>query len=327
MALNLLILFIGLALLLGGGDLLVRGASALAKGFGVPPLVIGLTVVAFGTSAPELSVNLLAAFQGNTEISFGNIIGSNIANIGLILGITAIIRPLAIEGVIITREIPMMVLASLVALIAGSDAILRNSPNIFDRSEGLVFLLIFCVFLFYTIGDVIRKRKGDPLLQQAEEISEKKSFKQSLYNLLLFIAGLILLVFGGKIAVDAAVAVAELLNVPRVIIGLTIIAIGTSLPELVTSGIATWKGQTDIAIGNVVGSNIFNLLLVNGLCSTLRPIPIPPSGGGQDLLMMVFLSLLLLPLCLTDKKKIVRWEGGLLLLLYFVFSGWRIYAG
>jgi len=327
MALNLLVLFIGLALLLGGGDLLVRGASALAKVFGVPPLVIGLTVVAFGTSAPELSVNLLAAFQDNTEISFGNIIGSNIANIGLILGIAAIIRPLAIEGVIITREIPMMVLASLITLIAGSDAILRNSTNSFDRSEGLVFLLIFCVFLFYTIGDVFRKRKEDPLLQQAKEISERKSFKQTLYNLLLFIAGLILLVYGGKIAVDAAVAVAELLNVPKVLIGLTIIAIGTSLPELVTSGIATWKGQTDIAIGNVVGSNIFNLLFINGLCVTLRPIPIPSSGGGQDLLMMVFLSLLLLPLCMTDKKKIVRWEGGLLLLLYFVFSGWRIFAG
>lgn len=327
MLLNLLLLFVGLAFLLGGGDLLVRGASALARGFGVPPLVIGLTVVAFGTSAPELSVNLLAAFQGNTEISFGNIIGSNIANIGLILGISAIIRPLAIEGVIITREIPMMVLASLLALIAGTDIVLRNSPNIFDRSEGLVFLLIFCVFMFYTIGDVIRKRKEDPLLQQAEHLLEKKSFKKTFYNLLLFIAGLMFLVFGGKVAVDAAVAVAELLNVPREIIGLTIIAVGTSLPELVTSGIATWKGQTDIAIGNVVGSNIFNLLLINGLSATIQPIPVPPSGGIQDLLVMVFLAVLLLPLCITDKKKIVRWEGALLLLVYFVFSGWRIYAG
>ncbi len=327
MTLNLLILFSGLALLLGGGDLLVRGASAIAKGFGVSPLVIGLTVVAFGTSAPELSVNLLAAYQGNTEISFGNIIGSNIANIGLILGISAIIRPLAIESVIITREIPMMVLASLIALITGVDSILRNSPNIFDRPEGMIFLLLFCVFLFYTVGDVLGKRKEDPLIQQAEEVSQRKSFKHTLYNFLLFVVGLVLLIFGGKIAVDAAVTVAELFNVPRVIIGLTIIAIGTSLPELATSAIATWKGQTDIAIGNVVGSNIFNLLLINGLCSTLKPIPIPTSGGGQDLLMMVFLSILLLPLCLTDKKKIVRWEGGLLLLLYFVFSGWRIYSG
>lgn len=327
MALELLLLFAGLTLLLGGGDLLVRGASALARDFGVSPLIIGLTIVAFGTSTPELSVNLLAVYQGNTEISFGNIIGSNIANIGLILGISAIIRPLAIEGVIITREIPMMVLASTLALITGMDLFFRNAPNTYDRSDGLVFLLLFCVFLFYTIGDVIHKRKEDPLLQQAKEMHEKKSFKKNIYNLLLFIVGLALLVSGGKIAVDAAVVVAEMLNVPRVIIGLTIIAVGTSLPELVTSGIATWKGQTDIAIGNVVGSNIFNLLFINGICATLRPIPIPSSGGGHDLLMMVFLSLLLMPLCVTDKKKIVRWEGGLLLFLYFGFSSWRIFSG
>jgi cation:H+ antiporter len=327
MAMNLLLLFVGLALLLGGGDILVRGASALAKSLGVHPLVIGLTVVAFGTSAPELSVNLLAAFKGNTEITFGNVIGSNIANVGLVIGISAIIRPLAIEGVIIAREIPMMVLASLLALVAGMDSLLRNSPNVFDRSDGLIFLLIFCVFLFYTIGDVIRKRKADPLIQQFEELPEKKSFKKTIYNLFLFIAGLILLVFGGKLAVDAAVVVAELLNIPSVIIGLTIIAIGTSLPELVTSAIATWKGQADIAIGNVVGSNIFNLLLVNGLCASLRPIPVPATGGTYDLLMMLFLSLFLLPLCVTHKSKIVRWEGALLLSLYLGFSLWRISTG
>ena len=324
MTIHLVLLIAGLALLLGGGDLLVRGAAALARSFGISPLVIGLTVVAFGTSAPELSVNLLAAFQGNTEISFGNIIGSNIANIGLILGVSALIHPLAIEGVIITREIPMMLLASLIALVTGMDVFLRNSPNVFDRSDGLVFLLMFCVFLFYTIGDVIRKRKTDPLLQQAEEALEKRSFHTIVYNLLLFMAGLILLVSGGKLAVDAAVAVAELLNVPRVIIGLTVIAVGTSLPELVTSVIATWKRQTDIAIGNVVGSNIFNLLFVNGICATLRPIPVPAAGGGQDLSMMVFLSLFLLPLCVTDRRKIVRWEGIVLLALYLGFNVWRI---
>ncbi len=327
MMVHLLLLIVGLVLLLGGGDLLVRGASALARGFGVPPLVIGLTVVAFGTSAPELSVNLSAALQGNSEISFGNIIGSNIANIGLILGFAALIRPLAIQGVIITREIPMMVLASFLALIAGMDIHLRNASNVFDRSDGLIFLLIFAVFLFYTVGDVIRKRKEDPLLEQAEEVSRRRSCKKAFFNFLLFLAGLILLVAGGRVAVEAAVTVAELLGIPRVVIGLTIIAVGTSLPELVTSVIATWKGQTDIAIGNVVGSNIFNLLLVNGLCAVVRPIPVPASGGIVDLLMMVLLSLLLLPLCLTDTRRIVRWEGVLLLLLYLGFNSWRIYAG
>lgn len=323
MVLNLLLLLLGLGLLLGGGDLLVRGASALAKSLGVSSLVIGLTVVAFGTSAPELSINLLAAFQGNTEISFGNIIGSNIANIGLIIGCAALIRPLRIEGAIISREIPMMVLASLLALIAGSDIILRNTPNVFDRSDGLIFLLLFGVFLYYTIGDVIHKRQTDPLLNQAEVLTRKRSINPLLVNVVFFIGGLACLIAGGKLSVDAAVSIAEAFQIPRVVIGLTIIAIGTSLPELVTSIIATLKGQTDLAIGNVVGSNIFNLLLVNGLCSTIKPIPIPASGGSYDLYMMIFLSLFLLPLCITDKKQIVRWEGGILLAIYFCYGLWR----
>lgn len=326
MGINLLLLCFGLALLLGGGDLLVRGASALARSFNVSPLVIGLTIVSFGTSAPELSVNLLAAFQGNSEISFGNIIGSNIANIGLIIGISALLRPLAIEGVIISREIPMMVLASLLALITGMDVLLRGSPDLFDRSDGLVMLLIFCVFLYYTFSEVIRKRKSDPLLQQAQDIVQQRGAKSTMFNLMLFAVGLVLLVYGGKTAVDAAVVLAELFKVPRVIIGLTIIAVGTSLPELATSAIAAWKGQTDIAIGNVVGSNIFNLLLINGLCATVRPIPVPAAGGRQDLLMMMFLALLLLPLSITDKKRLVRWEGALLLLAYLGFNLWRVLA-
>ncbi|UCG28583.1 MAG: sodium:calcium antiporter [Bacteroidales bacterium] len=181
--------------------------------------------------------------------------------------------------------------------------------------------------MFYTIGDVIRKRKTDLLLQQAEELSERKSFRKILYNLFLFIAGLALLVSGGKISVEAAVSIAGLLNIPRVIIGLTIVAVGTSLPELVTSVIATLKGQTDMAIGNVVGSNIFNLLFINGICATVKPIPVPEAGGGQDLFMMIFLSLFLLPACITNKRKIVRWEGAVLLIFYLGFSVWRIYSG
>lgn len=326
MILNLFLLVVGIAMLLGGGDILVRGASAIAKGLGISPLVIGLTIVAFGTSAPELSINLLAAFNGNTEISFGNIIGSNIANIGLILGISALIKPLSIKGVIIAREIPMMVLASVLTLIAGLDLFLRDAPNLYDRSDGLILLLIFSVFLFYTIGDVLFKKGDiDPLLQEVGELSERKGFKFAALNLLLFAGGLVILVFGGRLTVDAAVAIAELLNIPQVIIGLTIIAVGTSLPELVTSAVATFKGHTDIAIGNVVGSNLFNLLLVCGLSASIFPIPVPAAGGIFDLLMMVFLSILLLPLCVTD-KKVDRWEGGLLLLFYFGFSAWRVFS-
>lgn len=325
MILHLLLLITGLGLLLFGGDLIVRGASALAKGLGVSPLIIGLTIVAFGTSTPELSVNLAASFNGNTEISFGNIIGSNIANIAMIIGISALMKPLVIHGIIISREIPMMLLASVIALITGMDAFLRHSDNVFDRSDGLVFLMLFCVFMFYTVVDVLRKREPEPLLSDAEMVSEKKNIRNVIVNLFIFCAGLMLLVLGGRVSVDSAVKVAEMLHVPKVIIGLTIIAVGTSLPELVTSVTATLKGQTDIAVGNIVGSNIFNLLFINGICSTLAPIPVP-SGGYKDLLMMVFLSFFLLPLCMTSQKTIRRSEGAVLLILYFGFTLWRILA-
>ncbi len=313
----------GLALLLVGGNFLVTGASALARNFGVPPLVIGLTVVAFGTSAPELSINLLGAIQGNGEISFGNIIGSNIANIGLILGLTALIRPLTIESVIISREIPMLILVSLIAMIAGSDTILRSSSGMFDRSDGLIFLLLFCVFMYYTIGDVLRKRR-DPLVEEAEEFAGGKGLRDIVVNSSLFAGGLAGLIFGGKVSVDSAVGIAEYLHVPEVIIGLTIVAVGTSLPELVTSLVATFQGKNDIAVGNVVGSNIFNLLLVNGLCSTVRPVDVPLDGGLSDLLMMTLLALFLLPMSISDGRRIVRWEGAVLLALYFGYNVWRI---
>ena len=327
MVLNLLLLILGLVVLIGGGDVLVRGASALARNFGVPPLVIGLTVVAFGTSAPELSVNLMAAAEGNTDISFGNIIGSNIANIGLIIGISALMRPIAVQSGLIFREIPMMVLASLVILVTGMDEFLRQAPDMFDRSDGLILLLIFCVFVYSTIGDIFRDKPKDPSLEKMQELSGRRGFTRVLANLFLFAAGLVLLVLGGKLTVSGAVGAAQILQVPRAVIALTIIAVGTSLPELVTSVVALWKGHTDIAIGNVVGSNIFNLLFITGLTATWTPVSVPVTGGGQDLAMMVFLSLFLLPVCVTDRKRIVRWEGALLLSLYLGYGAWRVLSG
>ncbi|MEC9486089.1 MAG: calcium/sodium antiporter [Prosthecochloris sp.] len=323
MFLDSVLLVLGLGLLLGGGNFLVTGASALARTFGVPPLVIGLTVVAFGTSAPELSINLLGTLQGSGEISFGNIIGSNIANIGLILGLTALVRPLVIESVIISREIPMLILVSLFALIAGNDLFLRSSPNVYDRSDGLVFLMLFGVFMYYTIGDVIRK-KQDPLVEEAEAFAGGKGLRDTMINFTMFAGGLGALVFGGKLSVDAAVDIAAALEVPEVIIGLTVVALGTSLPELATSLIATFQGKNDIAVGNVVGSNIFNLLLVNGTCSSISPIDVPATGGLIDLLMMMLLTLFLLPMSITHGRKIVRWEGALLLLLYLSYNAWRV---
>jgi len=325
MFIDAVLLMIGIVMLLAGGDVLVRGASALAKSMGVPSLVIGLTVVAFGTSTPELSVNISGVVQGSAEISFGNIVGSNIANIGLILGITALLKPLSVESKIIFREIPMMILASVLTLIAGADMALRSSNNVFDRADGLIFLLLFCVFLYYTISDVIRKKDIDPLLIQAESLPFKKSLRSIGFNVILIAAGLACLFAGGKLSVDAAVSIAEAIHIPKVIIGLTIIAIGTSVPELVTSVIAALKGHSDLAIGNVVGSNIFNLLFINGLSASIRPVPVPSDGGMPDIYMMVFLSFLLLPLCITDKKKLVWWEGCLLITIYVGYNLWRIF--
>lgn len=324
MLIDLGILIVGLALLLGGGDLLVRGASALARNLGVSSLIIGLTVVAFGTSAPELSINLLAAVKDNSDLSFGNIIGSNIANIGLIIGITALARPLSIRSQIITREIPMLLLATVITVVLGLDFIFGKLPNYFERSDGIVFLLIFCVFIYYTATTVIRKRNSDALLTQATGYSGKFQLKKTFKNLTFLILGILGLTIGAKLSVDSAVKIAELLNVPEVIIGLTLIAVGTSLPELATSIVATYKDQADIAVGNIVGSNIFNLLLINGLCSTVKPIPVPAQGGIYDLAMMTFLTIILLPISITHQRKIVRWEGLLLLLCYISYTVWRI---
>lgn len=320
---DLLLLALGLAVLLGGGDLLVRGASALARVVGISPLAVGLTVVAFGTSAPELSVNLLAAYRGTSEISFGNVVGSNIANISLVIGLAALVRPLRVEGQVIRREIPMMILASLVVLAVGSDLFLTGAPSVIDRADGMVLLLLFCVFLFYTLGDVLRRR-DDSLLRQAEEDRGRPGLRGGAINVALAAAGFVLLVAGARLAVDSAVSVAGKLGAPPVLVGLTVVAVGTSLPEIFTSVVAAAKGHSDIAIGNVVGSNIFNLLLIAGAGSAWRPIPVPASGGSADLLVMTFLSVLLLPLCLTDRGRVVRAEGAVLIVLYVAYLAWRI---
>lgn len=306
---------------------MVRGSSSLAKNLGVSPLVIGLTVVAFGTSAPELTVNMLAAIKGSGDISFGNIIGSNIANIGLVLACAAIIKPLKIESSLISREIPMMLLASIAAVIMGCDTVLRNGGEMYDRSDGLLLLLFFCVFFYYTISAVFKRKSADPFIVQAEKQGEQFAcplrWRSIGIDLSLTLAGLALLIVGGKISVDSAIKLAQLFGVPEVIIGLTIIAVGTSLPELVTSLIATWRGQTELAVGNVVGSNIFNLLFVTGLGASLRPIAIP-SSGHTDLFTMLFFAVILLPLSISNQRRIVRLEGIFLLALYAGYTLWRI---
>ncbi len=324
---SFLLLAAGLAMLLFGGDLLVRGASALARVLGISELVIGLTVVAFGTSAPELAVNVLAAWEDRGEISFGNIIGSNIANIGLILGISAMIRPLAIQGQVIRRELPMMLLATVATVIMALDLALRDQAGAFDRSDGLIMLLLFGVFLYYTVAQVLVDRQPDAINVESSEFlarvapdGGRASLPRSAF---LTVAGLTLLVIGGRVTVDQASALALAFGVPEVIVGLTLVALGTSLPELVTSIFAVCRGQSDLAIGNVIGSNIFNLLFILGTTAALRPIPVP-EGGFFDLNWMTGLSLILVPMVLTTNRRIMRHEGLILLGAYFVFVIWRI---
>lgn len=320
---DVLLLIAGLVLLLGGGDVMVRGASTLARSLGVSPLVIGLTVVAFGTSAPELAVNARAAIEGEGDISFGNIIGSNIANIGLILGTCALMKPLEIKGTVISREIPMMLLATAATVIMAMDVTLgTGSADVFDRTEAILLLLLFAVFLYYTIIDAVRHRKPDVFVEQATEHDQQTAPKTVWVSWLLTGIGLVGLVFGGEFTVTAAVALATKLEVPQSIIGLTIVALGTSLPELATGVVATMRGQTDLAVGNVVGSNIFNLLLVLGVTGCIGEVPVP-AGGIIDLIVVAAFSIVLLPLAITNRRRIMRWEGAWLLAGYLAYTGFR----
>jgi cation:H+ antiporter len=313
LAFDLLITAVGIGLLVAGGDAMVRGASALAAYLGISPLMIGLTVVAFGTSAPELAVNIAAASGGNVEMSFGNIFGSNMANIGLIVAVTALMRPLEIKNVIVSREAPMMILATVFALVLALDEQLSTGNNGFDRADGLVLLLLFSVFLYYTISEVIDQR-AQSAEARAEATPEMAIGRAGLLTLL----GTAGLVAGGVVTVEGAEGVARGLGISEAIIGLTLVAIGTSLPELVASIMATTRGQGDLAVGNVVGSNIFNLLIVLGTTSTIRTIPVP-EGGLVDLTVVLALSIMLWLMSLSQRNRIIRAEAMLLLGLYVGF--------
>ena len=318
MAVDVLLLIVGIGTLVAGGEAMVRGSTGLARGLGVSPLAIGLTVVAFGTSAPELAVNIIAAWTDKGDVSFGNIIGSNMANIGLIVGCTALIRPISIERTFVSRELPMMLFATLSVVIMGFDKALGRGPNIFSRGEGLVLLVLFVIFLFYTVGDFVRQRGREDataLIDDELRTSLLKSFG-------LTFLGLVGLVGGAEVTIRAAVSIAEQLGVPEVIIGLTVLAVGTSLPELVASITAVAKGHVELAIGNVVGSNIFNLLLVLGVTNVIRPTPVP-LGGHTDLFVVTLLSLLLVIVSVTRRRQIIRTEASLLLAIYLAYIAMR----
>lgn len=323
MALQAVLLAVGLVLLLGGGDLLVRGASALARRFGVSPLVIGLTVVAFGTSAPELAVSVSAAASGKGGIAFGNIVGSNVFNTAMLLGLTALVSPLRISSTIVTREVPMLLLASAATVVLSLDGLLDGSADVLSRSDGLVLLLLFCVFLYYTARDTLTARRRDPLLEEARDEAPRPLAGGSAGVAgVLLVVGLAALAFGGTLLVDAASELARGLGVGEVVIGNTIVAAGTNLPELATCVLAARRQEDDIAVGNAVGSSIFNLLFVLGTAATVHPVPVP-GGSHVDLAVMLLLALALVPVVTTD-RRITRPEGAGLAVAYLAFLGWQL---
>ncbi|MEI8601328.1 calcium/sodium antiporter [Shewanella sp. PP-He15 brown] len=296
----------GFIILTLGAEALVRGASAIALRLGITPLIIGLTIVAFGTSAPELAVSVKSALAGNSGIALGNVIGSNIANIGLILAITALIRPIQVQSQVVKRDIPLMILASM--LFWG--LLLDGELSLID---GVILLSL--LFGYLTFSYISSKNSNDE-----EEIEAGPN--NPLLSGLFILVGISMLVGGGILFVNGAVDLAKTFGVSEVIIGLTIVAIGTSMPELVTSVIAALKGQSDIAIGNVVGSNLFNILGILGVTAIVHPVS---SLGFQpfDFMVMLALAIVILPFAWTG-LRIGRREGSVLLLTYLGYMGYLI---
>lgn len=316
---NLLLLLAGFVPLILGANVLVDSASSLARRLKISNLVIGLTVVGFGTSAPELIVNIFASAEGNSSIPLGNVVGSNIFNVLFILGLSALVRPLAVKKSTTWAEIPLAILAAGAVLIMASDVSLDGEDlGAITRSEGIVLLLFFGIFMAYTIN----------LTKQSNEADELRIKEMPLARAILFVVlGLAMLVLGGKLIVDNAVAFATELGVDQRIIALTIIAAGTSLPELATSIVAARKGQVDIAIGNVVGSNIFNVFFILGLSATINNVAVS-AGSFVDLWVHLATMILLFLFVFTGKGRTInRLEGSLFVTAFVGYTVFLIVSG
>jgi len=320
MLLAIVLFLVGLAILILGAEGLVRGAASLAKRMGIQEIVIGLTIVAFGTSAPELIVNLVAAFKGAADIAIGNIVGSNIANILLILGIAAIIYPLKVKHNTVWKEIPFALLAMVLIFTMGNDGFFDGAAyNAITRTDGFSLIAIFVIFMFYIFG--ISKAEAKPA-----ESTEIKIYSKTV-SILLTVSGLLLLFFGGKILVDNAVILARLAGLSESLIGLTIVAVGTSLPELFTSIVAIIHKRDDIAIGNIVGSNIFNVFWILGMTGTILQLPFSPSVNFDILVGIIASLLLFLFMFVGRRNKLDRWQGVSFVLLYFIYVVYIVFRG
>lgn len=314
MVFDILFLIGGLAMILVGANALTDGSAAVAKRFGISDLVIGLTIVAFGTSAPELVISVLSAIDGSAEMSIGNVVGSNIFNVLMIIGCTALILPIKVERSIMTNEIPLVILSALVLTFCANDVLLDGaSENVVSRSDGLVLLMFFLIFMRYTFA--IAKSGADAGGADAA-VKQMPGWKSALF----IVGGLAGLIFGGQLFVDGASGIARAWGVSESVIGLTLVAGGTSLPELATSITAALKKNPGIAIGNVIGSNLFNLFFVLGCSATIVPLPMG-NIGNFDMAVLVGSSVLFwLVGWFFRKRTITRLEGALMVACYVAYT-------
>lgn len=303
------LLALGVAVLYYGAEWLVRGSARLAAALRISPIVVGLTVVSFGTSAPELVVCIVAALGGNPDLAVGNVMGSNLANIGLILGITSIVRPLEVHARVVWREMPLMVLVTAALY-----------PLVWDlnlgRGDGIALLIAFAAYLIFVIQSV--EEEPPRIVGEYQDFLDASTESDSEFHardVIWVLAGAACLVIGGYCIVEGGVRIATSLGVSQITIGLTVVAVGTSLPELATSVVAAARNESDIAVGNIIGSNIFNVAAILGVSSLLEPIPIDASTLTRELPMVLALSILLLPV-LRSGWRIRRWEGAILLGAY-----------
>jgi cation:H+ antiporter len=307
------LLILGMAILIYSADLLVKGASSFAKMMKVSNLMIGLTVVAFGTSFPELIVNIFASSTGNSDLAVGNVVGSNLVNILLILGISAVVKPLLVQNTTVRYEIPFGVLATLVLFVVANDTLLSNTGfNVINRTDGLIFLSFFIIFIYYTF---VIGTSGSVNNEDGNYVAEMSKLKSTL----LIIAGFVGLYFGGKFIVESATTIAEALGMSQYLIGVLVVGVGTSLPELATSVVASLKGNSDMAVGNIVGSNIFNIFFILGISAVMTDIPFNPSIN-LDILLGLIATILLFVFVFTGKgRKIDRVEGSIFVVAYLAY--------
>ncbi len=312
-----ILLIIGFVLLIKGADFFVDGSSSVAKILKVPTIIIGLTVVAFGTSMPEMAVSVTAALQGSNDLAVSNILGSNIFNLLVVLGCCALVKPVAAKWSLLKREFPFSVFITLILLLVDSDFSITkvldgNKTFVLGRWAGLLFLVLFVLYIYATVKDAMRSRAEAPDMED-EDYKMMTPLKSAVY-IVLGIAGIVL---GGNLVVDSASNIAVIFGLSQTFIGLTIVALGTSLPELVTSMVAASKGENDLAVGNVVGSNIFNILLILGVSSFITPITLDVTAVYDTVILII--ASIIVYVSAISKREIQRKEGAMFLFCYLAF--------